>query len=101
MKDLIYPIITGVVVLLIGSWFNIGNTHNIQVRSGKVRKTGKWIMIISVAMAFAGLVLISQNSPPQGGIDFHNWKSGLGLLAIISGIIGYFIGKFIAWFQKP
>ncbi|HTX87122.1 MAG TPA: hypothetical protein VMC41_03615 [Candidatus Nanoarchaeia archaeon] len=114
MNNLIVNIIGGVIVAVLVSWLGIGRgrssdvpgtsrgrSSTIVIQSPKARKTGKWIIIISVILIIWGIMLFG-NSASQGAainLSKPNAIYGLGLLEI--GGVLFIIGKIIAWFQRP
>lgn len=100
MNQLIITVLGGLAVVSIASLMGISDKVNITVRGGKVRKTGKWIIIFSILMILSGLYLCSQHSLPQGGYDLNAIETIYGITLIGYGVIAFGIGKFITWFQK-
>ncbi len=102
MQNLIITVIGGLLVVVIASWFGLGGNTKVTVQGGgKVKKTGKWIILISVAMIFGGLAWAGSNSPAQGGFDFNQPSTVYGLTLAGYGILFFVIGKVVAWFQRP
>lgn len=98
MNGLMTTIIGGVIVAIIVAIFNIGGTKHVSVHGLPVRKTGKWIIIISILMILGGLAWAGKNpSSPQGGFDLSN----SGVIVAMYGLIMLVVGKVVAWFQKP
>ena len=103
MGNLIITVVGGLLVIIIASLIGLGkNTTKVTVLGGgKVKKTGKWIILISVTMILGGFVWVGNNSPTQGGIDFSKSGTIYGLTLAGYGFLFYFVGKVIAWFQRP
>jgi len=94
MSPLLISILGGLAVLIIGNWLGFGSSTRVTIHgAGKVRKTGKWIMIVSWIVIFTGLAWGGKDTPIKGQI-----APGYGL-AILGGFM-YIIGRFIAWFQR-
>jgi len=101
MSDLIITIIGGLVVIVIASWFGLGGNTKVTVHGGgRVKKTGKWIILISIAMIIGGLAWAGSNSPAQGGFDFSQPGTVYGLTLAGYGVLFFIIGKIVAWFQR-
>jgi len=100
MGQLIITIIGGLAVMFIASLLGISEKMTITVQGGKIRKTGKWVIILSILMILFGLYLCSQNPLKEGGYDMNKIKTVYGLTLIGYGVIIFGIGKFIAWFQR-
>lgn len=101
MSSLIITVVGGLLVIIIASWFGLGGNTKVTVHGGgKVKKTGKWIIIISVVMILGGLVWAGSGSPAQGGLDFNKPVTLYGLTLAGYGLIFFFVGKVVAWFQK-
>ena len=102
MSNFIVTIISGVLVAILVSWLGIGKDKTpVKFAGGfRVRRTGKWMIIISVILIIWGIILIVNNSNPAAGFNFNNPNSiyGLGLLEV--GGILFVVGKIVAWFQK-
>jgi hypothetical protein len=97
MKDLLFQIIGGLIVVLIAAWLGIGGTTKVVVHGGQVRKTGKWIILISVAMILGGLSWHDKLAPTKSIFNFNDW----GSLLFGYGILFLIVGKVVAWFQRP
>jgi len=100
MEELIYKVIGGVLVAIITTIFGIGGTKRVVVHGSSVRKTGKWIIIVSVLMIIGGLAWAGSNSPTQGGFDFSKPGTIYGLTLAGYGLIALIIGRIVAWFQR-
>lgn len=98
MKELLFTVIGGVIVAIIVSWFGIGGTKHVSVHGTPVRKTGKWIIFVSVIMILWGLSWIGQT---PGGFDFDKTQTLYGLTLAGYGVIALVVGKIIIWFQRP
>src|SRR3989338_10366743 len=97
MSQLLIQIIGGVIVAVIAALFGIGGTTRVTVHSGVVRKTGKWIIIISVLMIMGGIALLNKQTAPN-----DIWKFNTpGSLLIGYGILFFIVGKIVAWYQRP
>lgn len=101
MEQLIIQIIGGVIVAVIATWLGIGKSHKVIIHhAGPTRRTGKWIILISILMIFGGLAWMS-NGYPQ---NFSGWikpPTVYGFTLASYGVIFFIIGKVVAWFQKP
>lgn len=93
MNQLFISVVSGLVVIIIASFFGLGGSKNIRISGDRTRKTGKWIMIISAIVVFIGLSWAGKN--PSGSGELAPGYS----LALL-GVFSFFIGKFIAWFQR-
>ena len=100
MEQLIYTVIGGVLIAIISTILGIGGTKRVVIHGNPVRKTGKWIIIVSILMIFGGLAWAGSNSPTQGGFDFSKPGTIYGLTLTGYGVLAFIIGKIIAWFQK-
>jgi len=93
MDELFKQIFIGIIVAIIVGWLGFGGKKKVIVQgTGKIRKTGKWIMLISGIFIFIGLIWVS-NDPTYKG-----WHPGYSL-SIISFMF-FLLGKLIAWWQK-
>lgn len=97
MNQLFINIIGGLAVAIIAAWFGIGGTTKVVVHGSKVRKTGKWIILISVAMILGGLSWHGKLAPTKSIFSFNDWGSWL----FGYGILFFIVGKVVAWFQRP
>ena len=94
MSDLMIQVIAGVIVAIIVSF--IGIAHRIKISHGTTSaKTGKKIMIISVLAIFIGAYYGGQN-----GWDMESTQSMIGATMVGYGVLFFFIGKVIAWYQR-
>ncbi len=100
MEQLIYTVIGGVLIAIITTIFGIGKTTQVVVSGNKVKKTGKWIIIVSVLMILGGLSWAGSNSPPQGGLDFSKPGTIYGLTLAGYGVWAFIVGRIVAWFQR-
>jgi hypothetical protein len=101
MGQLFITIIGGLIVAAIASWFGFSGSTKVTIHGGhKVKKTGKWIILISVVMILSGLAWAGSGSPAQGGLDFNKPVTLYGLTLAGYGLIFFFVGKVVAWFQK-
>lgn len=100
MSSLFIQIIAGLIVVVLAAWFGIGGTTRVVVHGGRTRKTGKWIILISVAMIFGGLSWMGSTNP-QGLSDWLKPPAVYGFTLAGYGVIFLVIGKVVAWFQRP
>jgi len=97
MSNLFINVIGGLIVVIIATWLGIGGSTKVIVQSnGRIKKTGKWIIIISVAMILSGLIWAGSNSPVQGGFDLNKTGTVHGLTLTGYGALLFFIGKIIS-----
>lgn len=101
MNNLLITIVGGVIVAIIVAWFGIGGTKHVTVHGSPVRKTGKWIILVSILMILGGLAWAGNNTLPQGGVDFSKPGSIYGLTLAGYGVLAFIVGRIVAWFQKP
>lgn len=94
MNNILSQIISGIIVALILYWIGLGSNKVIVYNSGKIRKTGKWIIIISILIIIIGLNIGAKQQVNYTGTI----SPGYGF-AILGGFL-FFIGKIIAWFQR-
>jgi hypothetical protein len=52
MSQLLISVVGGLLVIIIAAIFGLGGTKVTIQGGGKIKKTGKWIIIISVVMFF-------------------------------------------------
>lgn len=97
MNQLFINIIGGLVVVIVAAWFGIGGTTKVVVHGGRAGSAGKWIIIISVVMVFAGLSWHDKIAPTR---NIFNFSDG-GSLLFGYGILFFIVGKIVAWFQRP
>jgi len=88
MNELIVTVIGGLIVAFIASLFGWGSGRSTVVQGVKVRKSGKIIMIVSVLMILGGLSLAGSGEQLYGYT-----LAGYGVLF-------FFVGKVVAWFQR-
>ncbi len=100
MTQLIITVAGGIIVAIVVGWFDLGGSTRVMVQGVKVKKTGKWMIIFSIAMILTGLILCSKNTLPQGGYDLHASSTLYGLTLILYGGIIFVVGKIVAWFQR-
>lgn len=102
MSNFLIAVISGLTVLALASWFGIGKDKTARVlpKGFRVRKTGKWIMIISVIIIIWGLILWGGDPGQSMGFNLHSQRASFGFLMTIAGGILFGIGKIIEWFQK-
>ncbi|HVM73920.1 MAG TPA: hypothetical protein VMU13_03540 [Candidatus Paceibacterota bacterium] len=88
MSELLITIIGGLVVAFLAWLFGFsGGKSKVVVQGIRVRRTGKWMMLISAAMILGGLAWASSNQL------YGYTLAGYGVLFFI-------VGKVVAWFQK-
>lgn len=97
MSQLFINIIGGLVVVIIAALFGIGGTTKVVVHGNRSGKAGKWIIIISLVMVFAGLSWHAKIAPTKSIFDFNDG----GSLLFSYGILFFIVGKVVAWFQRP
>ena len=89
-------------MLILAAWLGIGGSTRVKVEGGhKAKKTGKLIILISVLMILGGLAWAGSASPTQGGFDFNNVNTVYGLTLAGYGVLFFFVGKIVAWWQRP
>ncbi len=102
MSQLVITVIGGLLVAIIAAWFGIGGPTKVALQGGyKPKKTGKWIIIISVVMFFVGLSLCEKTDPTQWGFDMSIPNTVYGVTLMLYSVLFFFAGKIVAWFQKP
>ena len=102
MSQLLITVIGGLIVLILAAWLGIGGSTRVKVEGGhKVRKTGKLIIFISVLMILGGLAWAGSNAPAQGGIDLSRSGMLYGFTLAGYGVLFFFVGKIVAWWQRP
>lgn len=99
MDQLLMQVVGGVIVAIIAGCFGIGGTTRVISHGTKIRRTGKWIILISVVMIFAGLAWMG-NGNPQSMDDWFKPPAVYGFTLALYGFLFFFIGKVVAWFQK-
>lgn len=99
MDQLLITIIGGVIVAIIATWLGISGSTRVVIEGTHVRKTGKWIILISAVMIFGGLIWMV-NSNPQGLNDCVRPPAVYGFTLAGYGLIFFMIGKVVAWFQR-
>ena len=92
MSELFNQIFIGIIVAIILGWLGLGNKKVIVQNGGKVRKTGKLIMLISGISIFVGLIWAGNNPLYKG------WHPGYSL-SVISFFV-FILGKIVAWWQR-
>lgn len=95
MSDLLIQIIAGVIVAIIASFIGIGYKVRISHGSSSSPKTGKKVMIFSALVIFIGAML-----GDQAGWDMNVTQSVIGATIVGYGVLFFFIGKIIAWYQR-
>lgn len=85
------------------SWLGIGKNKSqvVVVHGSKVKKSGKWIIIISSIIIIWGFLLLGNNSAPTAEINLINRQTVYGFSLIFWGGVLFIVGKIIVWFQKP
>jgi hypothetical protein len=102
MSQLFITVVGGLLVVIIAALFGFGGTTKVSVLDGgKVKKTGKWIIIISVVMFFIGLSLCKKSDPTQWGFDLNIPSTLYGVTIMLYAGLFFFVGKIVAWFQRP
>jgi len=103
MSNFVVTIIGGVVVAALVSWLGIGKNKAqvVIVNGSKVKKSGKWIIIISSVIIIWGFLLLGNNSDPTAEINLINRQTVYGFSLILWGGVLFIVGKIIVWFQKP
>lgn len=96
MNQLLINVIGGVAVIIIAALFGIGGTTRVVVHGTHARKTGKWIIIISVVMILVGASLAGKNPSHTGGLNFND----PGTLLMGYGVLFFVVGKIVAWYQR-
>lgn len=95
MPDFLIQVIAGIIVAIIASFIGIGYKVRISHSSDSSRKTGKKIMIFSGLAIFTGVILGGQS-----GWDMGTKQSVIGATMAGYGVLFFFIGKVIAWYQR-
>lgn len=102
MSQLFITVVGGLIVAIIAAWFGIGGTTRVAIQGGyKPKRTGKIIILISVCMILGGLAWAGSASPAQGGFNFNDPRTLYGITLAGYGLIFFFVGKIVAWFQRP
>lgn len=101
MNQLSINIISGLVVAIIIAGLGIGSTTKVSVSGIQTRKTGKWMIIISVAMIFIGLAWLGKNAPSGRGFNFSDPSTIYGFTLVGWGVLLLVVGKIVTWFQTP
>ncbi len=100
MSDLIIQVTGRVIVAVLIAWIGIGRKVKIVHSQGvQAKKTGKWMIVISVIMIMLGIILFDSASFEKG-INFNNPKELYSISLLTFGIILLIIGKIVAWFQR-
>ncbi|MFA5935068.1 MAG: hypothetical protein WC827_04240 [Candidatus Paceibacterota bacterium] len=100
MSQLLIDIIGGLAVVIIAAWFGLGVSTKITIQGGhKVKRTGKWIIIISVIMFFVGISLCKKGDSTLWGYDMSNPSTVCGVTIMLYSVLFFFVGKTITWFQ--
>jgi hypothetical protein len=102
MSQLLISVVGGLLVVIIAAIFGLGGTTKVTVHGGgRIKKTGKWIIIISVVMFFIGLSLCKKSDPTQWGFDLNIPSTLYGVTIMLYSGLFFFVGKIVAWFQRP
>ncbi|OGF19336.1 hypothetical protein A3I35_03045 [Candidatus Falkowbacteria bacterium RIFCSPLOWO2_02_FULL_45_15] len=102
ISNLIVTIISGLVVAAMIYWFGIGGgkTSVVQIQGAKIRKTGKWIILISALIIALGIKLLVDSVSPGEKIDYSNMDSIYAFGVFSLGVMLFIAGKVITWFQR-
>jgi len=93
MNGIFTQVIGGIVLAVILRWLGLNNSSRV-IANNRNRKTGKWIMVISGIIIYIGLIWGGKEQ-----INYHGTIApGYGLA--ITGLFTFYIGKFIAWWQR-
>lgn len=95
MSDLLIQIVAGIIVAIIASFIGIGYKVRISHSSSASPKTGKRIMIFSALAIFTGAILGGQS-----GWDMGTTQGVIGATLAGYGVLFFFIGKIVAWYQR-
>ncbi len=87
MNELLITVIGGLIVAFVAGIFGMSGNRSTMIQGVKVRKTGKWIILISIAMIL-------------GGLYWANSSQLYGYTLAGYGLIFFVIGKIVAWFQR-
>ncbi len=99
--ELLITVVGGLLVTIIAAWLGLGGTTKVTIRGGgKIKKTGKWIILISVVMFFVGLSLCRKSDPTQWGFDLNIPSTLYGVTIILYSGLFFLVGKVVAWFQR-
>lgn len=90
MSQLLFTILGGVITAVIVGWLGFGKSKIVVVHGVRVKKTGKWMVIISILMILLGSYLHS-----KGG-SF----ASAGITIAAYGFVIFLIGRAVAWFQR-
>jgi hypothetical protein len=101
MNELLISVVGGLLVIIIAATFGLGGTKVTVQGGGRIKKTGKWIIIISVVMFLFGLSLLKKNDPTQWGFDLNIPSTLYGVTIMLYSGLFFVVGKIIAWFQRP
>ena len=102
MNGLISTVIGGLLVAIIAAIFGIGGSTKVTIQHGtRTKKTGKWIIIISVIMLIYGASLLKKGDPTKWGYDLNDPSNLYGITIIIYGVIFFVVGRIVGWYQRP
>ncbi len=102
MENFFIEIIIGIIVATLATWFGLsgGKTTVVIEKGVKIKKTGKKIIIISIIMILGGFILIGNSLDPNNEINYENIKFWMGIAFAGYGVLFYFIGKIVAYYQR-
>jgi len=103
MENFFIEIIIGVIVAALATWFGLsGSKTSVVIKEGvQVKKTGKKIIIVSIIMILGGFILIGNSLDQNNEVDYENIKFWMGVSFAGYGVLFYFLGKIVAWYQRP
>lgn len=87
MHDWLAAIIGGLVVAFIAWLFGINGSSKTIIQGTRVRRTGKWVIIIAVSMLL-------------GGLYWSNTNQVAGYTLAAYGALFFIVGRIVAWFQR-
>lgn len=94
MSDLMIQVVAGIIVAIIVSLIGIG--HHVRVsQSTTIPKTGKKIILLSVVA-----ILVGAYYGGQSGWDMDTTQGIVGATIAGYGVLFFFIGKVVAWYQR-
>lgn len=101
MDQLLLQVLAGLIVIIVGAWWGIGGSTKVVIQGNrKVKKTGKWMIIIAVAMILIGLTMLKKGDPTKWGYDMTNPSTLYGVTLAGYGFLLLLVGKVVTWFQK-
>lgn len=102
MSQLAINITGGLIVAVLLSWFGLSGSTRVTVQGGHtVKKTGKWIMIISAVAIIVAFSFLRKGDPTKWGYDLNIPSNVIALTVILYGALFFVVGKIVAWFQRP